>query len=768
MNTDHGNSNLVLNVAPVAPTAEPVLVTAIPYDERRLRELREQHSGKYLFRRDGPNEILCIRLSEEAEQVVGDNRRISLQDNLRLAANLTRELLLNYLFHAGRRITNFDPVEFLTAGPDHNLLRAGGSSCPEWLSVRLLYRIDARVFSFAKRRPFVGLAVELKTRRVVTRSCAQLIADGMDVRGLYVRRETPPPDSRLHPRLSLAGRVVECSGDTLILDDSAFAESILRSDEAYIDLNHTGFSRCMSHVFGGTREAVLQELDERIADIVSGPARLRLITRVIRYLSTRTELSTPDGVRLRIGGLLTSEHVDFPDLIRAPKPIYTFDSVGKTADKWQDRGLRKHGPYSRDALTQRSYKVCVICNASHLEMTRRFMERFLHGIPSTARGKQNTFSDGFTSRYRIPEIEVDYFPAKNNSPEEYMRATENSLKTHSASWDISMVQIEAGFKDLPPQDNPYLLTKSAFLSQQIPSQEFTVDTMSLPDQRLGYALNNMGLAVYAKLGGIPWALRSPRSTGAQELVVGLGSAHIGEARLSSRERVVGVTTVFSGDGTYQLSSLSRAVPFADYRPTLVETVTGAMEEAARSLDWDTNQPVRLIFHYSFKAFSRDDVGSVRDGITALGRFQPVFAFLNIIEDPPYRLFDLRQQGVFDTTTRKFKGVYAPERSEYIPISHSETLLHLTGPRELKQQKHGMPRPSLLRLHPESTFRDMRYIVEQVFALSGHSWQGFHPCAHPVTIQYSDLIAKQLGQLSRLPNWNPSALLGLVGRSRWFL
>jgi hypothetical protein len=49
---------------------------------------------------------------------------------------------------------------------------------------------------------------------------------------------------------------------------------------------------------------------------------------------------------------------------------------------------------------------------------------------------------------------------------------------------------------------------------------------------------------------------------------------------------------------------------------------------------------------------------------------------------------------------------------------------------------------------------MTYLTRQVFAFACHSWRTFLPGSVPVTIQYSDLIAKTLGHLSLLENGIP--------------
>jgi hypothetical protein len=75
---------------------------------------------------------------------------------------------------------------------------------------------------------------------------------------------------------------------------------------------------------------------------------------------------------------------------------------------------------------------------------------------------------------------------------------------------------------------------------------------------------------------------------------------------------------------------------------------------------------------------------------------------------------------------------------------------------------------LLNLHPDSSFTDMSYLSEQVYAFSCHSWRTFLPVSLPVTIQYSNLIADSLGKLSRLDRWNPDVMLGQIGKTPWFL
>jgi argonaute-like protein implicated in RNA metabolism and viral defense len=247
----------------------------------------------------------------------------------------------------------------------------------------------------------------------------------------------------------------------------------------------------------------------------------------------------------------------------------------------------------------------------------------------------------------------------------------------------------------------------------------------------------------------------------------LGSASIGEGRLGKRERIVGITTVFTGDGNYHLSNLSQAVPMADYGEALLDSLRVTISKVQQELNWQKRDHVRLVFH-SFKPFKDVEADAVKEAVAELSDYDVDLAFIHIADNHPYGLFDESQGGVFDPRVRKVKGVYAPERGYFLRLSKYEVLMTTTGAKDIKHPEHGMPRPILLKLHRNSTFNDTTYLARQVFAFTCHSWRSFFPSQMPVTILYSDLIADLLGNLATVSFWNPDSMLGRIGKTRWFL
>jgi len=161
------------------------------------------------------------------------------------------------------------------------------------------------------------------------------------------------------------------------------------------------------------------------------------------------------------------------------------------------------------------------------------------------------------------------------------------------------------------------------------------------------------------------------------------------------------------------------------------------------------------------------VNAVQTVARELGDYDLELSFLYVIQDHPYVLFDRGQEGL-PLGPKGRKGVYASERGVVLTLSRHETLVTLRGPGELKHVSDGIPTPVLLRLHGASSFEDLTYLARQVVAFSSHSWRSFLPAPLPVTVHYSDLVARLLGRLQRLSRWNPDAMLGRIGKTRWFL
>ncbi len=766
----------VLNVAPMELAGGPVQAERLRFiDADWLRELHIHTRETHVVRREGET-VVCVPLKSDATSLGGATEIIDLNENLYLSASLVRNALLAYLNRIKRTVLHLRPVTFLASGDNDDYLAAAlpqGVTNQGQLRVSPVFELDVRVIAPEDQPAYVAIIFDGFVSRRILASCADLIRGGVDVRGVYVKRIAETSDQRLAPKLETVGQVASVDGDTLALADHRESTPTILANEAYPQARGDFFAHCVEVLFPRHASTILASIEQAMANFRQGGQLLDRLSSVREHIG-KQKLPLPQGVTCTVDYFLASVAKDdphpFPKIHRAKSAVYLFDpATTSKACEWPvDAGITRYGPYSSRSFTPNRPRVCVLCQKAKKGQVEQFLVKFKDGVAAGGDGIQ-PFENGFLDKYHLGGIDFEFFVTENNSAAAYRKAARNAIMSIGPAgqkWDLCFVQIEERFRNLPNAENPYLVCKSELLTHQIPVQAFTGETMELSTYSLQFALNNFALACYAKMNGTPWLLKSDQPL-LQEMVIGLGSARIGDSRLGSGQRVVGITTVFTGDGNYCLSNLSRAASFETYREELLDTLRLAVRQVRTDTNWQSARPVRLVFH-AFKPFRDAEITAVKQVMADLGEFNAEFAFVHVVEDHPYRIFDLDQGGKPDKRTRSTKGVLGPNRGLFMLLSEREVLLTLTGFKEVKRPEDGVPRPVLLRIHEDSTFTDPVYLARQVYAFAGHSWQGFFPCDMPVTIEYSAMIARLLGNLATLPGWNPSALIGNIGWTRWFL
>lgn len=235
----------------------------------------------------------------------------------------------------------------------------------------------------------------------------------------------------------------------------------------------------------------------------------------------------------------------------------------------------------------------------------------------------------------------------------------------------------------------------------------------------------MALATYAKMGGVPWLLKSS-PTLSHELVIGIGSSYTNGERFGVHERIMGITTVFSGDGSYIVSNTSKAVPPSEYQGALTTILKETIEKISIRRNWQLGDTIRIVFHASVKKFNKDEIEAVKAIVAEYKTYNIEYAFLKISEDHPLHMFDC-------TTANNQKGKYAPSRGKCLRLSDKEMLIYLIGGDQLRQDTDGHPRGLIVAVHQDSNFTDIKYLTTQLFNFSAHSWRSYFPSPMPVTI-----------------------------------
>jgi hypothetical protein len=122
--------------------------------------------------------------------------------------------------------------------------------------------------------------------------------------------------------------------------------------------------------------------------------------------------------------------------------------------------------------------------------------------------------------------------------------------------------------------------------------------------------------------GIPWTVDHDLTI-ADELVIGIGTAELSDSRVEERQRYVGITTVFRGDGNYLLGQLTREATYAEYPEVLRDSTRDVISEIKQRNGWLPGDTVRIVLHAARPPRNADFALLMRDAIKAVGDEQHV-------------------------------------------------------------------------------------------------------------------------------------------------
>lgn len=709
----------------------------VPYEKETLDVLRAKHGSTHSFRRQSDN--ILIFSGNGTFPSSGAPNTIVLKDNLGIFCSLVKDGLTRHLAGLGRNPSGFNPIELVSAKPEDNLLiPILGTEYP--FKVCAKYTIDTRTVS-----DHPSLIIDCTTRRVAKENGLFFLNAGFDLMGRYVVTQQEDGYRKL------LGSVSACNGETLHITRPDGQSIQIEAKDVYLEANRINFDDYILHTHGAEKDSILEHIRQAVSTFNGGENKKVRIDKLKKYIQSNS-IPLIDGTRIEIE--------DSPDIQKVcgqmQKPVFIFNDNGEK--DWVEKGLTQYGPYTKRTFDRNDPSICVICAQHDKGRVEQFVRKLLKGIPNS-----KYFSNGLEGKFTLGTSHVEVFTTATDSVEGYKNAIEAAIRKKTEDggrWDLALVQVRQSFKKLEVTENPYYFGKSLFFTHQVPVQDFTIELLLQSDKSLGYSLNNMALACYAKMGGVPWLLKSS-PTLSHELVIGIGSANIGKERSTDNHRVMGITTVFSGDGSYIVSNTSKAVVPEAYCEALTAVLGETIEKIQKRMNWQKGDTIRLIFHAQVKKFNKEEIEAVRAVIDKYREYQIEFAFLKISEDHGLHMFD-------SATAGEQKGRWAPQRGKTFKLSKHEMLVYLIGQRDLRQDTDGHPRGVILDVHKDSTFKDITYLSAQVYNFASHSWRSYFPNPMPVTISYSDLIARNLGWLNQLPGWNDSVMIGKIGQSQWFL
>lgn len=733
-------------------------------DNSGLEDLRQKHAGKWFFYWKA-GQLFGLPLIKGLP-ALAQPEELRCYDHLALLAALTLDRLQARVRQHARKILRRRPFSFTgDSGELVDLIKGRLPSAPGILSgfkIRHRYDLNVKIIEPRLNDAFLGAFIGLGTRWDIEVPPSMLAAAGVDLRGLVVVRR-----DREHGERHAVGRIDRLDGARVLLGESYDGLAEIPESEVWVEGNKRNFAHCLRLILRSDYDDFETERRLGEAALLAPDSFDSYVDRIGRFLVKANPLRLAEGLEARVGARIEVKNTPAYESVRVLDEVeYCYNRARTKRDVYAWRGLERHGPFSPPA--RRTPRIAMLV-PDYLEgQGERFVSQLRDGIVLEDR---SAFSRGFSRIFQLvnPEYTVRAFPWRSNEQPamRYRRAAEALLGNSRPDAAIVVIARECvRAKDI---ENPYLYAKATLLAAGVPVQSMTEATLSQSAEKLQYTLQNFSVALGAKLEAVPWTVEQTAPV-ADEIVLGLGSCELSDGRFGSRERFVGITTVFRGDGSYILSTLSDVCSYDDYAARLRESLVAVLNDIRARRAWQHGDKIRIVVH-SFKPLKYIEIDQVAAECVALLRndYEIQFAFVTVSHRHEFVVFDRNQPGL-PTRSRppKMKGALVPARGAIVEVGQHTLLVCATGPQQLKAASSPMPRPLLVKVHELSDFKDRHYLAEQVLRFTSLSWRSVHPSGEPVTILYSDLIARQLIRLGALPGWDPSVVNTTLRTSRWFL
>lgn len=295
----------------------------------------------------------------------------------------------------------------------------------------------------------------------------------------------------------------------------------------------------------------------------------------------------------------------------------------------------------------------------------------------------------------------------------------------------------------------YYRIKELLLNYGIASQ--CIDTQKLQeqiaeDQRrnrngLVYSLQNISVAINAKLGGQPWIIAAPQQ---RELIIGIGAFH----DRHSKHPYIGAAFVFNNTGAFS--------KYTYFNEDSIELLSGAIQEHIINYRSLFSNPSRIIIHY-YKKMREKDASFIQSMLDEL-RLDIPFYIVNINETESEDIF------VFDLSSHN----KMPYSGKYVALGNNTYLL-CNNTRYFNSKLTPESYPFPVKIHIIARGIDgvsqdtILKLIEQVYQFSRIYWKSVRQQNLPVTIMYPKMMAEIM------PHFIHEGAASMIQSDRlWFL
>jgi hypothetical protein len=269
----------------------------------------------------------------------------------------------------------------------------------------------------------------------------------------------------------------------------------------------------------------------------------------------------------------------------------------------------------------------------------------------------------------------------------------------------------------------YYRVKEELLKRRIVSQVIDSEKLAVKIDDYQFELNNISLALLAKLQGKPWQLNTPPN---RELIIGIGAFK----NIDENIQYVASACSFNNNGSFK-----RFDYFSKSDTTLLAgSICNAIDEYAKL----ENNPSKVVIHF-YKKMSVEELKPIIQKMNSLKLDCPLYIVnINKTDSKDLIAFDMN-----------WKGQLMPRSGTFIKIGWNQFLL-FNNTRYSDDNKFssldGYHFPLKLTItspnnEDELDHHEIQKLIEQVYQFSRLYWKSLRQQNVPITILYPEMVAE---------------------------
>lgn len=471
-------------------------------------------------------------------------------------------------------------------------------------------------------------------------------------------------------------------------------------------------------------------------------ANTKYYTEKFHYLRTFIVEELPQAFPLVGNEAEVDINLEFEELnaLRLDKKLYLLHGEKKSTSQFM--GLKQHGPYSP-----------VDDHIHYVFIFEKKFRDFANDIYLGLLGKKyGGLFPGLNELFglNIHKTDVTQVPVSVYTQDSLDAAFQQVLQIKSEKIGKRVV----GVFITPKQEIPfgdtttYYYMKHLFARNDLALQFINYEHLSNTNT-LKWSLANIGLQIFAKLGGIPWRVQPSNE---RCLILGMGSAH----RIDSEgniQKYFGYSVCLDSSGVFQKINV---LAFHQDKTKYLKALREALVSTILSDVGSTYK--KCVLHLPFK-IQNEEKDAIRQSI------RDVSTQTNV----DFRVIKIN-------TENKFFGFSShntriPYESTYVRLSYNEYLAWFEGLQIGKENVHskvGNPVHLQFLREEDETDQDDRSYLQDIINLSGANWRGFNSKLVPISIYYSSLIAGYAKEFEEIDDMEMVKNEITNVKSPWFL